>query len=588
MDTGEAVDRDVTEGADRRPGRDREMTSLAAPSPPAAPQQWHRGMTVIAAVSLFIGTRALWTATMQTHLPVAVVISACYAGVLVCAVLALTVRTRKTLTWVDAVVLALGVALTLAAYLNDHLGGDEGYLTAKAAHEFLHGRPIYGQPWPSVFHNPRAALTKTMGGGGDDPYGYPPLAVLLTAPLFLVLHGSTAATMADTGALLAGAVALWLMLPPPWRSAATAVCLGFGLLPAYGRTGFPAVMCMALLVPVVTSWPRTGAGGRLGRTGVLRAVCLGAACATHQLAWFIAPFLLVGIFAVRRGDPDNERSSGMAVTARYAGVALATWLAINAYFILQSPTRWLTGILTPITQHAMLRGQGFVGISFYYTAGSSRLSFYSYAALLLLLAMLAASVLFMRRLGPALTVLPWCAFYLGTRSEDGYYLMMTPLWLAAAATVPAGALAQAWQPELAWLRGGRLRAAVGAAMFVPSAIALVVATASPPALRLGVMQVVLKGQHHQPRVAGIEVRAANLTSQSVTPHFTIHVAEATTPYWRVVEGPATLAPGATAHYVLRPANGRGYPVQLQERLLLSAVSDGPLTFSNVVLPLSRR
>ena len=55
-------------------------------------------------------------------------------------------------------------------------------------------------------------------------------------------------------------------------------------------------------------------------------------------------------------------------------------------------------------------------------------------------------MLFVRRLGPAATVLPWCAFYLAIRSQDGYYLLMTPLWLAAAATTPFSSFATAWQP----------------------------------------------------------------------------------------------------------------------------------------------
>ncbi|WP_406320774.1 hypothetical protein [Streptomyces sp. NBC_00519] len=84
-----------------------------------------------------------------------------------------------------------------------------------------------------------------------------------------------------------------------------------------------------------------------------------------------------------------------------------------------------------------------MGISYYFTDGSSRLAYYSYASQLLLVGLLAATLLFARLLGTALTVLPWLSFYLATRSQDGYFLMMTPLWPAAAATVPASSLAAA-------------------------------------------------------------------------------------------------------------------------------------------------
>jgi hypothetical protein len=55
----------------------------------------------------------------------------------------------------------------------------------------------------------------------------------------------------------------WLLLPVPWRSAATAVCLGFGILPGYARAGYPAIVALALLAPVAVRWPVTGAGGRV-------------------------------------------------------------------------------------------------------------------------------------------------------------------------------------------------------------------------------------------------------------------------------------------------------------------------------------
>lgn len=134
-------------------------------------------------------------------------------------------------------------------------------------------------------------------------------------------------------------------------------------------------------------------------------------------------------------------------------MAALTWLLINAYFIVSEPRSWLSGIALPLTQKANLHGQGLVGISLYFTDGSDRLTWYSHASMLLAAGLLGLFVLFVRRLGPAAVVLPWCAFFLATRSQDGYYLMMTPLWLAAAVTAPPSAFTTAWQPRPAFLRG---------------------------------------------------------------------------------------------------------------------------------------
>ena len=96
----------------------------------------------------------------------------------------------------------------------------------------------------------------------------------------------------------------------------------------------------------------------------------------QQLAWFLTPFLLVGIYAVRRGELGPRPALG--VVARYTGTAALTWAAINVYFAAQDFPGWLHGLLLPLTQKAILHGQGVMGISYYFTAGSSRLDYYSY------------------------------------------------------------------------------------------------------------------------------------------------------------------------------------------------------------------
>ncbi|MFF4021168.1 hypothetical protein [Streptomyces sp. NPDC001843] len=541
-----------------------------------APQQWHRGMTLIATISLFIGTRSAWTQAMLAHPPVAAVISICYAGILVCGVLALAVRHRRALVRVDAAVLVLAVVLVVCGWWLDHAGTDEGVLTAQAASEIWHGRPVYGQPWPWLFGTAKSGLTKTMSGGADLTYGYPPLTALLAAPVHAVLHSAAAATLVTTGALIAGTVALWLLLPAPWRSAATAVCLGFGILPGYARSGYPAVVALALLVPVVVRWPATGAGGRLGRSGVLRAVCLGAACAAQQLAWFFAPFLLIGLYSVRRSELGGRAAS--AVVGRFTGVAALTWAGINAYFAAQGFSAWLHGLLLPLTQKAILHGQGLMGISYYFTSGSSRLDYYSYASMLLLAGLLVATVLFARRLGTAVTVLPWLSFYLATRSQDGYFLMMTPLWLAAAATVPASSLAHAWQPRVPRLTGRPAKTAVAMALVTPALLCAAIAAASPPPLRMA-LTTHTTGRSH-PAVTSVTVRAVNTTGTALTPHFASRVGQGASNWWTVTSGPATLAPHSTAEYVVRPAGGHRALPGAHERMYLIAVTGTPMTISS--------
>ncbi|WP_425264258.1 hypothetical protein [Streptomyces bungoensis] len=545
---------------------------------PEGPAQWHRVLTLLADVSLFIGTRGVWNQA-ASHRPVlAAVISVCYVSILVSGVLVLTVRRARSLARLDLLVLLTAVALVLCTWALDHAGGDEAVLTTQAAHELVAGHPMYDQPWPWLFHAKGVALTATIDGGYDFTYGYPPLAPLLTAPLLWLGHGGAPATAAATLVLVAGAAVLWRMLPVPWRSAATMVCLGFGFLPSYARQGYPAIVALALLVPVVVRWPRIGAGGRLGAAGIARAVCLGAACATQQLPWFVTPFLLAGLYAVRRGELGG-RAAG-AVLLRILGIAATTWLLINTYFIVHEPGPWLDGIALPLTQGAILHGQGLVDVSLYFTHGSDRLDWYGHASMLFAAALLALFVLFVRRLGPAATVLPWCAFYLATRSQDGYYLMMTPLWLAAAVTAPLTDFGRAWQPRPAWLTGPRRRPVLAGTMVLlvlPALVSATLAVTGRPPLRMDITAARRASAH---AVGALTLRVTNTGGTPLTPHYMLTTGQGMSRYWSLRRGPATIPAHATATVELRAPSG-GYPVHvgIHTYLRLRAFTGGPQTLS---------
>lgn len=563
------------------PGRPTQPAVTAAPEPPT---QWHRVLTLLADVSLLIGTREVWTQA-ATHRPaVAMVISVCYASILVCGVLALVVRARGALARVDLCVLVTGLTLALCAFVLFHRGSDESVLTAQAARELVAGHGVYGHPWPWLFGGNGIALTPTVTGGYDYTYGYPPLAPLLTAPLLWLGHGGLPAIAMSTGALLVGTVVLWWLLPVPWRSAATMTCLGFSMVTMYGRLGYPAILALALMVPVVVRWPRIGRGGRLGPAGVAQAACLGAACAAQQLPWFLAPFLLAGIYAMRRGEL-GARAAGLVVL-RLAGVAAGVWLLINTYFVVSEPGTWIAGIALPLTQGATLHGQGLGDISLYLTDGSDRLDWYGHASLLLAAALLALLVLFMRRLGPAATVLPWCAFYLATRSQDGYYLMMTPLWLAAAVTAPPEEFARAWQPRPRPLRGPHRRTALIATcvlLIAPALASAAVAATGTPPLR---MRVTAVRRLSADAVSRLTLQVTNVSGSALTPHFMVTTNQGSGKYWSLVRGPATVPAHRTVRMQIRPAAGKFVlPVKPSTRLRLRAFTATPQTLSSTYIRL---
>ncbi|MGW5098107.1 hypothetical protein ACWEQ1_28255 [Streptomyces nodosus] len=538
--------------------------------------QWHRVLTLLADISLFIGTRGVWTSAAGHQLTIAAVVSVCYASILITGVLALVVRGTRSLARLDLVVLVTAIALAYCALSVKHGFSDESALTTQAARELLHGRPAYGQPWPWLFRHD-IAYTPTVTGGYDYTYGYPPLTMLLTAPLLWLGHGALPAALVTTSALVLGTIVMWKLLPVPWRSAATLVCLGFGLVPTYARLGYPAVVALALLVPVVVRWTRMGTGGRADWA---RAACLGAACASQQLPWFLTPFLIAGVYALRRGELGPRGAA--AAVARIAGVAAATWLLINVYFVVSEPRTWLSGIALPLTQGAVLHGQGMVDISLYFTDGSDRVVWYSRAGMLLTAGLLAVFVLFVRRLGPAATVLPWCAFFLATRSQDGYYPLMTPLWLAAAVTVPPGAFATAWQPRLPQERRG-FRTAVAAALLAPSLAAVTLAATGGPPLRMKATAT----SRTALTVRTLTVRVHNTGDAALQPHFMVTTGQGMSRYWKVLAGPSSVAGHARATYLLQSPDGRLVLPGKGARIRVRAFTASPMTLSSQDVPLER-
>ncbi|WP_262058086.1 hypothetical protein [Streptomyces sp. STR69] len=553
-----------------------------SPSPSASPAPLHRAITLLAVISLFIGTRGEWSTAIASRPKVGGVIMLGYAGILILGVLALAVRNRRALVLVDAGVLLLGIVLALCSYA---LGGgmnDETVLMTQATHELVHGHAVYGHEWPWVFQQHHVGVTKTMSGGADYSFAYPPLALLLNAPVYALI-GAKAATLVPTLLLIVGAAVLWWLLPTPWRSAATAVCLGFPMLKGYAAMGYPAIPALVLLIPVVIRWPSIGAGGRLRRSDIVRAGLLGAACATHQLPWFLTPFLLIGVYAVRRGELSARAALG--VVARFTAISAVVALAANAYFIAQSPRAWIAGLALPFTQHGIPHGQGIMGLSYYFSDGSSRLDFYSYGSMLLAAGLLVLFALFVRRLGPAAAVLPWCAFYLATRSQDGYYLMMTPLWVAAAATATSSDFASAWQPRLPLGRRRAVSVALAAVLLVPAAVCVTVAAASGPPIRLVVSDV----RGDSGGIHGLTVQATNTGGTALAPHFASSTGESTSAYWTVRSGPAVLGPHRSARYELVPSTGRySLPNRAHLRVRLRVFTDRPQTLSSTDIHVPKR
>jgi hypothetical protein len=251
---------------------------------------------------------------------------------------------------------------------------DVGLVMQSGAEALIRGEHLYGVSRPEamrvIANDGGFTPTLTMSGHLVSDYGYPPLGAVITAALVPLTPGLPTAAIVSALAMIITAVLLFKLLPTALRPAAALVCFVVGPAVGYSANGYPAIMALPFPVFAVANWPLTGAAGTLGRRGVAQAVCFGLAMATHQLVWYVAPFILVGLWLIRRGHLGGRVA--LRLTGSYLGIMAATWGAVNLPFVVQDPGAWWRGMLEPLTQHAVPFGQGLVGFASFYSGGAGR------------------------------------------------------------------------------------------------------------------------------------------------------------------------------------------------------------------------
>ncbi|MEY9966535.1 hypothetical protein ABIA33_004600 [Streptacidiphilus sp. MAP12-16] len=553
------------------------------------PSYLHRGLSLLALLALFQGTAEQLRSQALGNRYLVTTLVLLYGAMLVLAVLTLTVRRQRDLVRVDVLVLLVALvrlAVYVAGSAGHHFkpyGDDEGPLITLAARSFASGGHVYGMHWPGFAAQFQVGTTPLMNGGIADSFGYPPLSVLLAAPFASWMPAWVpVAGLMSLGALVLTAVVMFRLLPAPLRPAATLMCFGFTWVFFYARNGYPIFLTLPFLAVAVHRWTRTGSGGVLGRSGVLGAVCLGFAASAHQLTWFLVPFLLAGILLLRRGELPWR--SALLVTARYAALALGTFLLLSLPFAIRDGRAWATGLFSVLTQHASPQGLGPVDISYYLTGGSGDLGMYSAAGAALLVATFVAFLLFPQRLAPALVLLPWLAFYLSTRSTETYFVLLAPIWLTAYATCDHDDFSRAWQWRPRLLLDRRVLRAVPVLLALPAVACLLAAVLAPVplALRISGLRTGTPAQG-SPTIEQIDVSLRNVSASPLTPAFATSNNAWLDFGWTVTSGPRTLAPQQSGSYVL---TRQGNPLTLNTKgsTYLRVVSDNPQTLTSTALP----
>lgn len=553
-------------------GHSRAVPSLSA----------HRTISLLAALGLFWPLASAWNDIVAVPSAGLAVVALTGGGLWLVAAIA-TAKDESQLERLDRWLLLLGV-MVLVAWAASVLQTRAGYFTDEASFEqgaaslMLHGHDPYGANLVgslAAFSTPSRYLTYTMSGGIVSSYGYPALPLLIVAP-FVELTSGQAVPIAEVMVLILATVTAFKLLPKERRGLAVILCVAFPGLGEFALSGLNAVLAMAALLPVAARWTTAGQRGSLSRGDRLAAICLGLAMSTNQLAWFIAPFPLAGMYLLRR--PTLGAPRARKVTLGYLGLALAAFAVLNAPFLIWNPGAWVSGVAAPLTQHAIPYGQGLVGLTLFLRLGGGALYGYDYAAALLYLALFVLYLARFRTLARAGFLLPLAALFVSGRSLSEYWI--APIAVVALSVVMSDdrAISRAAQLTLPVRRlAGRMaQRAVLAGLFLPAVICLGIGLATPQPLTVQILSA--RSVRTLDSVRELRVFIRNTSDQALRPHFATNVSGQAV-LWNIAHGPAVLSPGAAATYRLLAPDASSMPPN-GTPFVLEAYTGSPRTISS--------
>lgn len=478
---------------------------------------------------------------------------------------------RKTcLEYIVVALFIIGLVVSGFVHIPRNFGTDEMAFDQTAARLLLQGRNPYTHNLSGVLHQlhvPSTYYTYTVSGHIVHRLSYPAMAVYPYVPLLAVGLTYQAAPMTNL-LFWAWSVALfYTLLPDRYRWLA----LLLGSLPVYNAFivgGVTDVLFFPFLLLSSYRWDQFAIKAGYWRWGP--AVAFGVAASVKQTVWFIAPFLLVALWVERGGR------QGWRTTVRYALIALGTFTALNAPFMIANARAWLGGILLPLTQPTVPAGQGLVDLTLYERWGGGSIALYNALGVMVLALGLAALVVQYRRVKPLIFLAPSLILFWTTRSFSSYLIDLLPFAILSAATI------QPWaRPGL--LSGRQLTGATLGAAALVGAMILAIGLDRPP------LTVAVQGVHIAHRrdgarvVTQITLAVRNRTRRVLRPHYALNATGEVLGFWRPSE--RTLRADKTTIVILNPPP-LSQPIPAQQRFMVNIFTLQPETVSSTPLTLA--
>lgn len=450
-------------------------------------------------------------------------------------------RYGNLFAWATAVigVLSFVAWAAISVHNSPAYGTDELAFDQYSAWLVQHGFNPYTHPMGRAFEMFRVSpggYTYTLSGGQVTQLSYPALSFLLYLPFLLLGWSKQLGVGLDVVGWVIATLLTFKLLPRDLRPAA----LILGSAMAYVQLsviGLTDMAFMPMLILAAYRWDRFGTARRY----YVGPVMLGLAMCVKQTPWPILPFVLIALTLDERARTSLE--AGLRRAARYLLVVLIAFLIPNLPFLLQAPSAWVHGSLTPVIRSLVPAGQGAIGFSLFLHIGGGSLRAYTLLMALVFVLLLVSYVGTYPLLRATTFALPAVAYFFGVRSYTDYLLALVPPGLVAAITadmVPA-------QLGTALLRSRRWAYAIAGSAALCALTAIYVVTSGPP-LKMTIVDATLVGQTNIAQ--NITVKVTNNSGATVRPHFTMQTDSGVSSFWHRLRGPEQLAAGHTAYYLL--------------------------------------
>jgi hypothetical protein len=258
------------------------------------------GWALVALLVGFAGERA-WSASVDVPGANWVAVGLILVGVT--GVAMIFGQRRGAPAWAQVLLLAaLAVGIGYQAFQNflydPAYGTDAAAFDQYAAMLAAHGHNPYGmsmEPSLSLFHVPAIYHTYRLDGTAVSQLSYPAGAFLPYVPLLALGRTTQVANVVDLAFWLAGMFVLWRCLPRDLKWLAGV--LGSAVLyVGFVIGGLTDALFVPFVIVAVHKWDRFADPDRKPWKRWAGPLALGAAMSVKQTPWFLAPYLLLGLW----------------------------------------------------------------------------------------------------------------------------------------------------------------------------------------------------------------------------------------------------------------------------------------------------